>query len=147
MTALRASFLCCCATVAGAMLLVTLVSNWLHHAAFDPTLFDPTLAIPFTLAPIFVWFAFVPRLLEFSDSQLHVGFWLRPDCSFNWSDLQNFGPGRGLFVLRFGDAGSLSLFSQAYPSGEWAKLKTFLQNTYPGCASGFWSAPWSKRGG
>ena len=126
MTRLHASFFKLFAFVCGVMLLVTLAAALMGKASFDSTL-----AIPMTIAPLFLWFGFVPRLMEYSPEALHLKSWLGGDETLSWSRLKYFGGGTNrFFCLQFEDRRSLQICSYAYDAQQWADFKSFLEANF-----------------
>jgi hypothetical protein len=90
-----------------------------------------SLLIPFSIAPLVVWFMFVPSRLEFSDSEFTIQFPFRPLHTLNWSDLQYYGFGENVFMIQFAGVGTFQIFPQAFRRGDWRMLKNFLGSTFP----------------
>jgi hypothetical protein len=90
-----------------------------------------SLLIPFSIAPLVVWFMFVPSRLEFSDSEFTIQFPFRPLHTLNWSDLQYYGFGENVLMIQFAGVGTFQIFPQAFRRGEWRMLKNFLATTFP----------------
>jgi hypothetical protein len=78
-----------------------------------------------------VWFMFVPKLVEFSESEITIAT-LLGEYSYHWDDLYSYGWGRGVFMIQFsGDRQAYQIFSGAYADQEWSKLTEFLDANYP----------------
>lgn len=146
MTALRADFLRCSSRVAGGVALVILIGHLLGQ-----TPIDITLIIPIVFCVLFIWFAFVPEVMEYSDRQFHVRFCFRRDRLLLWSDLRHYGPGQNVFLLQFGSEQAIQICATAYRPAEWKTFIDFLKNTYPDRKADIWigpfghSWPWKKR--
>ena len=131
---LRPSFLRCATWVILALAVVTgLAYFWQgyrenHWWTRDYML---SLLIPFSIAPLVVWFMFVPSRLEFNDSEFTIQFPFRPLHTLNWSDLQYYGFGENVFMIQFASVGTFQIFPQAFRRGEWSMLKNFLATTFP----------------
>jgi hypothetical protein len=95
-----------------------------------------------TFAPAFVWFAFVPFLMEFSDSEIKIST-LLGKYTYSWDDLYCYGTGRGVYKIQFsGDRQPYQIFKGAYPKADWIKLVDFMTDRYPNrIASGFSFGP------
>jgi hypothetical protein len=127
-------FLRCAAWVTLALAVVTVVgylwqgyreNHWWTHG------YMLSLLIPFGIAPLIVWFMFVPSRLEFSDSKFIIQFPFRPLHTLNWFDLQYYGAGENVFMIRFTSVGTFQIFPQAFRRNEWRMLKNFLVTTFP----------------
>ncbi|HVF71725.1 MAG TPA: hypothetical protein VM940_08955 [Chthoniobacterales bacterium] len=109
-----------------------------------------SLLIPFGIAPLMVWFMFVPARLEFSDKDFTIRFPFRPLHTLDWSDLQHYGSGPNVFMIQFAGVGTFQIFPQAFRRSEWRMLKSFLSTTFPDRkASGYFGDrmfkwPWRK---
>jgi hypothetical protein len=90
-----------------------------------------SLAIPVIIMPVCVWFMFVPRLVEFSDTEITISS-LLGKYTYNWSALDCYGPGNNVFKIQFsGDRQPYQILAGAYPSEEWSKLIDFLNMRFP----------------
>jgi hypothetical protein len=89
-------------------------------------------------APVFVWFSFVPRLLEFSETDITIST-LLGSYTYSWNSLYCYGPGRGVFKIQFeGDRQPYQIFAGAYRSDEWSTLINLMKARFPErVASGF----------
>jgi hypothetical protein len=87
---------------------------------------DYTLVIPFALIPFINWFVFVPRRLEFTDSELTVDSWIIGSHKLSWNRLRSWGYGRVLFSLTFDGCETVNIAPYAYPNKEWSALVAFL---------------------
>ena len=131
---LRPSFLRCAAWVTLALVMVSVVgyfwqgyreNHWWTHG------YMLSLLIPFGIAPLIVWFMFVPSRLEFSDSEFIIQFPFRRRHTLNWSDLQYYDSGENVFMIQFTSVGTFQIFPQAFRRSEWRMLKNFLVTTFP----------------
>jgi hypothetical protein len=131
---LRPSFLRCAAWVTLALVMVSVVgyfwqgyreNHWWTHG------YMLSLLIPFGIAPLVVWFMFVPSRLEFSDSEFIIQFPFRRRHTLNWSDLQYYDSGENVFMIQFTSVGTFQIFPQAFRRSEWRMLKNFLVTTFP----------------
>jgi len=98
-----------------------------------------------TIAPTFMWFAFVPSLLEFSHSEITISMLLRKS-TYRWDDLYCYGTGRGVYLIQFSvDRQPYQIFKGAYSKAEWSKLINFMTEQFPDrAASGFSIGPWIR---
>ena len=90
-----------------------------------------------TLLGSLVWFFFVPRRLEFSDTQFTIKAPLGRLQTFRWDELEYFGPGRGVFVIQFLGCSSFQIFTFGFPHSKWRLLKRFLYDNFPDRAGSF----------
>jgi hypothetical protein len=98
-----------------------------------------SLLIPISLAPISVWFMFVPSLIEFSDTEITI-VTLLGRYTYQWSSLYCFGSGNNVYKIQFeGDRQPYQIFSGAYPKDEWAKLINLMESQYPERAKAWFS--------
>jgi hypothetical protein len=90
------------------------------------------------LAPVFIWFCFVPRLLAFSEKEITIST-LLGKATYPWSSLYCYGRGRGVYKIQFeGDRQPYQIFSGAYRADEWLLLINFMKERFPDrVASGF----------
>lgn len=119
--------------VAGAITVFAVLAQWrsLGQGHWPDIRGLYSFVLPIVLAPTFVWYMFVPRLLEYSDEEIHLRTLLRQG-SYRWEMLDAYGPGRGVFMLQFGgDSGAYQIMSGAYSYKEWLAFKTFLQSRFP----------------
>jgi hypothetical protein len=90
-----------------------------------------SLTVPIILAPVAVWFMFVPKLVEFSETEITIAT-LLGKYSYAWTDLDCFGPGNNVFKIQFsGDRQPYQIFAGAYSGEEWSKLTNFLNTHFP----------------
>lgn len=150
---LRPSFLRCaaCVTLALAVLAaITYFWQGYHENHWWTQDYMLSMLIPFGIAPLIVWFMFVPSRLEFSDSEFTIQFPLRPLHKLAWSDLKYYGSGNNVFMIQFADVGTFQIFPQAFRRSEWRMLKNFLTATFSDRkASGYigdrmFRWPWKK---
>jgi hypothetical protein len=87
--------------------------------------------IPIILAPLFVWFAFVPKLLEVTDSAISIGFYFRGTHIFSWHELTYWGRGQAVFMMQFDKRLTFQIFASAYPSHQWSRFIGFLFLRFP----------------
>jgi hypothetical protein len=134
MTRLTPSFLLVALKVGLVIMLVSLVPFfsqghiWEQWSGWDSIL---PLAAPTIIAPILVWFMFVPRSLEFSETEIAI-ITLLGKHSYPWTELYCYGSGRGVYKIQFsGDFQPYQIFSGAYPSEEWSKLIEFMKTSFP----------------
>jgi hypothetical protein len=90
-----------------------------------------SLLIPFAIAPLAVCAMFVPTRLEFSDTHFTVQLPLRQLYTIEWDDLECYGSGNNVFMIRFSGVGTFQIFQQAFRRDEWRMLKDFLSTTFP----------------
>jgi hypothetical protein len=89
------------------------------------------LAIPIGILPIFVWFAFVPKLLEISDSHFTVQHRLKGVRQIAWSELKFWGYAGLVFCLQFNTPPTLQIALFAFPRTERVQLRDFLSSRFP----------------
>jgi hypothetical protein len=90
-----------------------------------------SLAIPFTVAPIVIWFMFVPRRLAYSETEFVLENWPATRCQLAWSQLKYYGPGEGVFMIQFEGRQAFQILGAAFPSSDWREFVDFLSNRYP----------------
>ena len=78
-----------------------------------------------------IWFFFVPRRLEFSNSDITIKPALESLQIFDWDELEYFGPGRGVYVLQFYGSSTFQIFTFGFRRSQWRLLKRFLYENYP----------------
>lgn len=131
---LRPSFLRASTLVVAALVVVTAVlylwQGYYEHRWWTRD-YILSLFIPFSIAPIAVWFIFVPTRLEFNDTHFSIQMPFRRLYTLPWSDLQFYATGRNVFMIQFSGAGTFQLFAHAFRKREWAILKNFLSSTFP----------------
>jgi hypothetical protein len=131
---LRPSFLRCVAWVTLGLVVVTAATYFWegyreHHWWTRDYIL--TLLVPFAIVPVVVWFMFVPRRLEFNDSEFTIQYPFRPLHILEWADLKYYGPGPNVFMIEFIDVGTFQIFPRAFRRSEWRLLKNFLSTTFP----------------
>jgi hypothetical protein len=131
---LRPSFLRCTAWVTlalAAFAVATYFWQGYHENRWWTHGYMLSLLIPFGIAPLLVWFMFVPSRLEFSDRGFTIRFPFRPLHTLDWSDLQHYGSGPNVFMIQFAGVGTFQIFPQAFRRSEWRILKNFLSTAFP----------------
>jgi hypothetical protein len=119
--------------VGGVVALFIVLTQWqsFHQGHWPDPRTVCSFSIPIILAPILVWFLFVPRLLEYSKEEINLRLFLG-EGSYSWKSLEAYGPGRGVFMLQFtGHFGAYQILSSAYPSAEWSSFQNFLETQFP----------------
>ena len=100
-----------------------------HARSDSQTTFDDIsgIAVACILFPTFIWFAFVPKVIEFSDREITLETFLGKS-TYTWdSDLYCYGPGRNVFMIKFApDRQPYQIFAGAYSGEEWKKLTDLL---------------------
>ena|ERR1017187_6281138 len=109
--------------------------------------YTASLLIPITFAPLFVWFAFVPKLLEVTDDTISIGFYFRGSHTFSWQELTFWGSGQAVFMMRFDKRLTFQIFASAYPSDQWSRFIGFLFLRFPERKAHGWLAIWPFRWG
>jgi hypothetical protein len=90
-----------------------------------------SLGIPVVLSPVIVWFMFVPRRIEYSDTQITISTLLGTQ-TYAWSDLYCYGTGRGVYKIQFtGDSQPYQIFAGAYSDQEWSQLVALMNTRFP----------------
>src|ERR1700690_2452729 len=70
-----------------------------------------SLGIPITFMPVAVWFMFVPRFLEYSETEITIVTRLGK-YTYSWDDLYCYGVGNGVFKIKFsGDSQPCQIYS------------------------------------
>ena len=88
-------------------------------------------AIPVSLAPVIIWFMFVPRRLEYSESEFSITNRMARDFNAPWSRLQYYGPGNNVFMIQFEGRQAFQIFAFAFPKEEWNEFALFLTDRFP----------------
>jgi len=95
-------------------LLIVLIASYLLQGYVDHKWWSldylTSLLIPIAIFPVFVWFAFVPKELEFNDQALDIQFHFRKRHNLLWNALTYWGRGQGVFVMQFGTS-SFQIYS------------------------------------
>lgn len=89
------------------------------------------IAIPPAAVGSLIWFLFVPRRLEFSNTDITIKPALESLRTLGWDELEFFGPGRGLFILRFSGCSPFQISTLGFRRSEWRLLKRFLYDNFP----------------
>lgn len=148
---LRPSFIRCAFAVAVSLLFVSAIAYFLdrYQETNWPREYMLTLLIPFAIAPTLVWFMFVPKRLEFSETQFTIQFPFRPLHTLDWSDLEYYGAGENVFMIQFASIGTFQIFGQAFRRNDWRLLRNFLRSTFPDKRAsgsiGDWMFKWPRR--
>jgi len=90
-----------------------------------------SLGIPFSIAPIAVWFMFVPKKLEYSETEFSIGRRFTGSCNLRWSELKYYGDGNNVFMIQFRDRPAYQIFAAAYSRDQWKQLVQFLSDRFP----------------
>jgi len=101
------------------------VGNW-HQAHYVLSFVIPVIVIP-----LFLKYAFVSGVIEFSEDQLKITSRSQGEQSYAWKDLKYYGDGRGVYMIQFGNDQALQIYSGSYSSEDWSKLIDFLTSHYP----------------
>jgi hypothetical protein len=134
-------------------LLVVSSAAYLWDGYYDGKWWDvgyiESLSIPLVIFPVIVWFMFVPKRLEYSESDFVIDRRFAKICTLPWSQLRYYGPGNNVFMIQFEGRQAFQLFAGAYGRSEWAAFLAFLSNRFPHQrASGYLGArmfKWRKR--
>ncbi len=95
--------------------------------------YTASLALPMSIMIAFVWFAFVPRRFEYSNSEITLST-LLGTSTYTWDKLYCYGPGNGVFMIKFeGDRQPYQIYGGAYAG--WSDFVQFLKTNYPECES------------
>jgi hypothetical protein len=100
-----------------------------------------SLGIPILLMPTLVCIGFVPRRIEYSESEFYLERRLRGVITLPWTDLYSYGTGNGVFLLRFENVNTLQIFAGAFERNEWKAFLKFLNENYPDRKASFWFGP------
>jgi hypothetical protein len=131
---LTPNFIRSSAWVLSALALVTLADylwDGFHDSKWWTIGYISSLAIPFVIFPVVVWFMFVPKRMAYSDEEIVIQRWFTPGCKLPWSTLDYYGTGENVFVLQFAGRQSFQIFASAFPRGEWRVFSAFLKKRYP----------------
>jgi len=92
-----------------------------------------SLSLPISIFTIFVWFAFIPKLLAYSDEEFLIDTVFFGKKTLHWSDLKYYGYGRGMsvFMLQFDDTRTFQISKLAYTKDQWTAFVSFLETTFP----------------
>ena len=94
-----------------------------------------SLTIPFTVMPIFVWYAFVPRRIRYNEEELEFTSRLSGVSTLPFSALRTWGFGRQTIFLRFVGPGTnrrmIQIAPAFYPKDEIECLLSFLRANFP----------------
>jgi len=96
-----------------------------------------SLSIPMVVMVVVVWFAFVPRRFAYSEHEIT----LSPPVgtyTYDWSDLNCYGTGRGVYKLKFQqDRQPYQIYQGAYSGKDWSAFIDFLNTRFPERKSSF----------
>ena len=101
-----------------------------------------SLLIPFAIAPIAVWFMFVPRLLAYSETEFGIHPLMSGQQTFPWSELKYYGRGNNVFMIQFEGKQAFQIFAMAYPKREWSDFLAFLKTNFPERKASGSVGPW-----
>jgi hypothetical protein len=90
-----------------------------------------SIATPPAVIGSLIWFFFVPRRLEFSNTDIMIKPALESLRTLGWEELESYGPGRGVFILRFSGCSPFQIFTLGFRRSEWRLLKRFLHENFP----------------
>jgi hypothetical protein len=90
-----------------------------------------TLLIPTGVFFAFVWVMFVPRRLEFSETEFTIQHLLGRRCVLSWDELEYYGPGNNVFMIQFFGQQAIQIFAAAYSRHEWHEFMSFLSDKFP----------------
>ena len=128
--------------VFGALAVATVASYFLqgwYEGHWWTTDYLYSLAIPIVAAPIFIWFAFVPKTLEVSEGRLSIQFPFRAAHEIGWNELKYWGfAAHGTFLLQFKERATFQLLLFAFPSSQRQYLVDFLVRRFPECKARLW---------
>jgi hypothetical protein len=100
-----------------------------------------SLSIPFIIAPLFIWFAFVPNDIQFSENEFAINMSWGGKHTLQWSELEFFGRGRGVFLLQFKGMSAFQIYAKAYSKPEWNEFTSFIESRWPECKASGWLGP------
>jgi hypothetical protein len=128
------------AKLAGLSLLVSIVGNFGLRI-------DYTLAIPFLLFAVFVWFGFVPRQFRYGTEGFEFTSRFSGNHFIPADRLRHWGEGRGVYLLEFDrqvlKRRTLQIALWFYPDGAKNSFLAFLKENYSDRYSSVW---WGIRG-
>ncbi len=89
-------------------------------------------SVPLVLLPLLVWFIWVPRVLEYSETHIRIVTIFRNTLQ-PWKHLKSYGDGPGIvFVLRFkGEFQGYQIMSKAYSDSDWNRFTDYLETCFP----------------
>jgi hypothetical protein len=89
-------------------------------------------SIPLVVVPLLVWFIWVPRVLEYSETHIRIVTIFRQTLQ-PWKRLKSYGAGSGIvFVLRFkGELQGYQIMSKAYSDSDWDRFTDYLETCFP----------------
>lgn len=97
-----------------------------------------SLGIPLLLMPTVVCIGFVPRWIEYSETEFYLERRIGGGFALRWDDLYPYGNGRGVFLLRFEDVDAIQIYAGAFKRREWKAFLAFLNENYPDRKASFW---------
>lgn len=96
---------------------------------------NPDFAAQIVIAPVLlpplVYFGFVPRRVEWTNTECRIR--LKLDCTriLPWTQLCAYGDGNNVFYLKFHGVTRFQIFAGAFPRDDWKALLCFLKRNYP----------------
>jgi hypothetical protein len=107
-----------------------ITGSWVKHAE-ELYVSLIAIAIPPAALGSLTWFFFVPRRLEFSNTDITIKPALESLRTLGWDELEYFGPGRGVFILQFSGCSPFQIYTLGFRRSEWRLLKRFLYDNFP----------------
>jgi len=90
-----------------------------------------SLTIPAGVTLAFFWFGCVPKLLEYSESEITIST-LLGKATYPWDLLYCYGKGRGVLVIQFtGDQQPYQIYAGAYASRDVSELVKLMKERFP----------------
>lgn len=100
-----------------------------------------SLTIPLWLMPTFVCIGFVPKRIEYSETEFYLERWIGSGYTLQWRDLDSYGTGNNVFLLRFDNVNTIQIYAGAFKRMEWKAFLAFLNENYPDRKASFWFGP------
>ena len=95
-------------------------------------------AIPLFFIPVGVWVMFVPRSIQWSDSDFQIQPRFGRSQTLPWTQLCAYGNRNNVFVIQFTGVSMFQIFPGAFPSNEWRVFQSFLAANHPGMKVALW---------
>jgi hypothetical protein len=90
---------------------------------------------------------FVPRCIQWSDSEFQIQPRFGAQRILPWTKLYAYGSSNQVFLLQFAGASTLQIFAAGFDPVQWRTFRAFLITNHPDKVASFWLGPKAIRRG
>jgi hypothetical protein len=80
---------------------------------------------------LFVSIAFTPKEISWDDEGIKLAAVFPGSGEYTWQQLEAYGSGRGVFLLKFEGRQSFQISPSGFSSSDWRSFQGFIKNHFP----------------